>query len=71
MRDKNYLSRAESPLNKGVSEDDGRDGDNLLENLLGEHGQIDAPVAPDVTTVGLYILVLVALAVPIVAQVDG
>ena len=24
----------------------------LLEELLGEHGQIDAPVAPDVTTVG-------------------
>ena len=26
MRDKNYLSHAESPLNKGVSEDDVRDG---------------------------------------------
>ena len=41
----------------------------LLENLLGEHGEVDAPVAPDVTTIGLYILVLVALAIPVVAQV--
>ena len=43
----------------------------LFEDLLGEHRQIDAPVAPDVTTIGLDILVLVTLAVPVVAQVDG
>ena len=30
MRDKNYLSHAESPLNKGVSGDDVRDGDNFV-----------------------------------------
>ena len=41
----------------------------LLKNLLGEHGEVDTPVAPDVTTIGLYILVLVALAIPVVAQV--
>ena len=43
----------------------------LLEDLLGEHGEIDTPVAPDVTAIGLYILVLVTLAVPVSAQVDG
>ena len=43
---------------------------SLLENLLGEHGEVDTPVAPDVTTIGLYILVLVTLAIPVVAQVD-
>ena len=43
----------------------------LFKNLLGEHGEIDTPVAPDVTSVGLYILVLVTLAVPVVAQVNS
>ena len=43
----------------------------LLEDLLGAHGEIDPPVAPDVTAIGLYILVLVTLAVPVSAQVDG
>ena len=42
---------------------------SLLENLLGEHGEVDTPVAPDVATIGLYILVLVAFAIPVVAQV--
>ena len=43
----------------------------LLEDLLGEHRQIDAPIAPDVTAVSLDVFVLVTLAVPVVAQVDG
>ena len=43
----------------------------LLENLLGEHGEVDTPVAPDVTAVGLDVLVLVTLGIPVVAQVDG
>ena len=42
----------------------------LLENLLGEHGEIDTPVAPDMTTIGLNILILVTLAIPVVTQVD-
>ena len=43
----------------------------LFEDLLGEHRQIDAPVAPDVAAVGLDVLVVVTLAVPVVTQVDG
>ena len=43
----------------------------LLEDLLGEHREIDTPVAPDVTAFGLYILIFVALRVPVCAQVDG
>ena len=43
----------------------------LLEDLLGEHRQIDTPVAPDVTTIGLYILILVAFAVPVSTQIDS
>ena len=43
----------------------------LLKDFLGEHRQIDAPVAPDVTAIGLYILVLVTLAVPVSTQVDS
>ena len=42
-----------------------------FEDLLGEHRQIDAPVAPDVTSVGLDVLILVALGIPVVAQVNG
>ena len=42
----------------------------LLENLLGEHGEVDAPIAPDVASFGFYILILIALGVPIVAQVN-
>ena len=38
-----------------------------LENLLSKHRQVDAPVAPDVSAVGLDVLILVALAVPVVA----
>lgn len=34
MRDKNHLSHAESPLNKGVSEDDVRDGDNFVNIVI-------------------------------------
>ena len=43
----------------------------LLEDLLGEHGEIDTPVAPDVTSVGLYIFIFITFAIPVVAQVDG
>ena len=43
----------------------------LLEDLLCEHRQIDAPVAPDVTTIGLYIFILVALAIPVGTQIDS
>ena len=43
----------------------------LFEDLLGEHGEIDAPVAPDMSSIGLYILVFVTLAVPVVTQVNG
>ncbi len=43
----------------------------LLEDFLGEHGQVDAPVAPDVTTFGLDVLVGIALRVPESTQVDG
>ena len=45
--------------------------ESLLENLLGEHGEVDAPVAPDVAAVGLYILIFVAFGVPVVAQING
>ena len=43
----------------------------LFEDLLGEHGEVDAPVAPDMASVGLHILVFVTLAVPVVTQVNG
>ena len=43
----------------------------LLEDLLGEHRQIDAPVAPDVAAIGLNILIFVTLAIPESAQVNG
>ena len=43
----------------------------LFEDFLGKHGEIDAPVAPDMSTIGFYILVFVALAVPVVTQVNG
>jgi len=33
----------------------------LLEDLLGEHRQVDAPVAPDMTAIGLYIFILITL----------
>ena len=49
----------------------GEGGFVLLEDLLGEHRQIDAPVAPDVTAIGLNILVLIAFAVPESTQVNG
>ena len=49
----------------------GKGGFVLLEDLLGEHRQIDAPVAPDVTAIGLDVLVVVALRIPEGAQVDG
>ena len=42
----------------------------LLKYFLCKHREVDAPVAPDVATVGLYILVLVTLAVPEGTKVD-
>ena len=42
----------------------------LFEYLLCKHGEIYTPVAPDVTTVGLYIFIFIPFAVPVVAQVD-
>ena len=42
----------------------------LLEYLLGEHRQVNAPVAPDMATVGLDVLVFITLAIPVFAQVD-
>ena len=45
--------------------------ESLLENLLGEHGEVDTPIAPDVAAVGLYILIFVAFGVPVVAQING
>ena len=41
----------------------------LLEDFLGEHGQVDAPVAPDVATLGLEVSVLVVLGVEVGTQV--
>ena len=43
----------------------------LAEYLLGKHCKVDAPVAPDVTTVGFHIFIFIALCVPVVAQVHG
>ena len=43
----------------------------LFEDLLGEHREIDAPVAPDVTAIGLHILVGITFAVPVSAQIDS
>ena len=43
----------------------------LLEDLLGEHRQVDTPVAPDVTAVSLYILVGITFAVPVGTQVNS
>ena len=49
----------------------GEGGFVLLEDLLGEHRQVDAPVAPDMAAFGLDVLIFVALRVPVVAQVDS
>ena len=41
---------------------------NLFEKPLGEHGQIDAPITPEVPAVVLEILVFVAFLVEVSAQ---
>ena len=46
-------------------------GPSLAEYLLGKHRQVDAPVAPDVASVGFHIFIFIALCVPVVAQVHG
>ena len=38
---------------------------------MGKHGQVNAPIAPDVASVGFHILIFVALGIPVVAQIDG
>ena len=43
----------------------------LLEDLLGEHREVDAPVAPDMTAIGLNIFIGITLRIPIGTQIDG
>ena len=43
----------------------------LLEQFLGEEGEIDAPVAPDVAAVGFIVFARVAVGVTVVLQDEG
>ena len=45
-------------------------GKELLEDFLRKLRQIDTPVAPDMTAVGLKVLIGIILGVPVGAEVD-
>ena len=42
---------------------------SLLENLLGKHGEVNTPVAPDMATIVLIVLVGVVMVIEVLAQV--